>query len=822
MPRRMSSSSVRCSTHSESIVRRSTSRSTIAQSVSPTSASFASSLASASSRRCAPSASREPTSQRSSSDVPGPSRPMAWSAWCKRLEAPVVRVLAGAVQVEERLDLLVEEGPNRVGQVLVVEDLVALGVDRLALLVDDVVVLDDALADVEVEALDARLRALDRLADHPRLDRDVVLEAEALHEAGDSLRGEPLHEVVLEGQVEAGGAGVALATGTTAELVVDAPAVVALRADDVEPAGRHDDVVLGVAARLRLAEDLVVRRLVHLGRVEAALVEHLRGQAGRVAAEHDVGPAAGHVRGDRHRPAAPGLGDDPGLLLVELGVEDLVLDPAPAEHLAEDLGLLDGDRADEDGAARLGHLLDLVDHGIELAVLVPEDEVRVVVADHRLVRRDRDDLEPVDLVELLGLGHRRAGHAGQLVVEAEVVLERDRGERDRLALDAQPLLGLDRLVEPLAPAAAGHLAPGELVDDDDLAVLDEVVLVAPVERVSPERLLEVPGVAGVGVVEVRQVEEPLHLRHALLGGRDGAVLEVDEVVAALLGALGASLELRHEAGEGVVEVGRLLGLPADDERGAGLVDEDVVDLVDDPEEALALDPLVELRDHVVAEVVEAVLVVRAVGDVGGVGLAAGDRAEVDEALVARRVARLEDVGGVVDDDPHREPEEVVDRPHPLGVAAGEVVVDRHDVDAAPGQAVEGGGERRHEGLALARLHLGDLALVEDRAADELDVEVAHPEGPLHRLAGAGEDLREDVVEGRLELLVLLLAARLLHVTAALEVVLLELVRRWGRSRPGAPRARRGSRRRGRGCPRRTRARARPRARWWRRRAAGSA
>ncbi len=74
-------------------------------------------------------------------------------------------MLAGAELVEERLDLLVEEGPHRVGEVLVVEDLVALGVDRLALLVDDVVELDDALADVEVEALDAA----DVLAEQPRL-----------------------------------------------------------------------------------------------------------------------------------------------------------------------------------------------------------------------------------------------------------------------------------------------------------------------------------------------------------------------------------------------------------------------------------------------------------------------------------------------------------------------------------------------------------------------------------------------------------------------------------------------------------------------------
>ena len=172
---------------------------------------------------------------------------------------------------------------------------------------------------------------------------------------------------------------------------------------------------------------------------------------------------------------------------------------------------------------------------------------------------------------------------GQLVVQAEVVLEGDRGEGHALALDAQALLGLDGLVEALAPAPARHLPAGELVDDDDLAVLDDVVAVALVERVGPERLLEVAGEARVGVVHVLDAEPALHLLDALLGRGDGLVLEVDEVVAALLLALGPLLQARHEPGEGEVQVGRLLGLAADDQRRPRLVDEDVVDLVDDRE-----------------------------------------------------------------------------------------------------------------------------------------------------------------------------------------------------------------------------------------------
>ena len=146
----------------------------------------------------------------------------------------------------------------------------------------------------------------------------------------------------------------------------------------------------------------------------------------------------------------------------------------------------------------------------------------------------------------------------------------------------------------------------------------------------------------IGVVEVLDTEHPLHLVTPTFGRADRPVLEVDEEVPTFLGAFRPWDQARHEPGEGVVLVGRLLGLAADDQWRARLVDQDVVDLVDDGEVLAALDPLVELDDHVVAEVVEPELVVRAVGDVGGVGLAALDRAEVDQALVAGRVARLED------------------------------------------------------------------------------------------------------------------------------------------------------------------------------------
>ena len=191
---------------------------------------------------------------------------------------------------------------------------------------------------------------------------------------------------------------------------------------------------------------------------------------------------------------------------------------------------------------------------------------------------------------------------------------------------------------------------------------------------------------------------------------------------------GARLQLRDDAIDLVVEVGRFLGRAGDDERRPRLVDEDAVDLVDDREVVPALDVVRELELHVVAQVVEAELVVGAVGDVGGVG---------DLAL---------GVVQVVLDHADRHAEEAVDPAHPLGVAAGEVVVHGDDVDALALERVQIGGQRRDERLALAGLHLGDLALVQHRAADELHVEVPHVQHAAAGLADDGERLGQQIVE----------------------------------------------------------------------------
>ena len=110
-----------------------------------------------------------------------------------------------------------------------------------------------------------------------------------------------------------------------------------------------------------------------------------------------------------------------------------------------------------------------------------------------------------------GLRLGGAGHAGQLLVEAEVVLNRDRRQRLRFALDLDAFLGFDGLVQAIAPAAAGHQAAGVFIDDDDLVVLDDVLHVLLVEAVGLEQLRDGVDALRLGLVILPAASPSLQL-----------------------------------------------------------------------------------------------------------------------------------------------------------------------------------------------------------------------------------------------------------------------------------------------------------------------
>ena len=186
-------------------------------------------------------------------------------------------------------------------------------------------------------------------------------------------------QIVFEAHEETRLARIALPSGAAPELKIHTAAFVTIRPDHIEAAERRD---------------LVVFRLV-------------------LASQPDVGSAAGHVRGDGDRAERPGAGDDARFHRVVLRVQNLARHAGVAKPRREALRLFDGERPDQHRASGRMRALDLFDHGPLLGVPMGEDDVRVIDADHRAVRRHDDHVEPVQLTQLRRGGLGRAGHAAQ-------------------------------------------------------------------------------------------------------------------------------------------------------------------------------------------------------------------------------------------------------------------------------------------------------------------------------------------------------------------------------------------------------------------------
>ena len=203
-------------------------------------------------------------------------------------------------------------------------------------------------ARLEVLSFHRFLRRLNALRDQPRLNRHTFFHPQLQHQSLQALAAEDAHQVVFQREEEARAARVALPPGAPAQLVINAPRFVPLRPQDVQPAHRHHFIVLAGGLFFEAGErlrpfffrhpeelPLVVEIDVLFVAAVAFLARRQRfrlpvgqqvvlGYELRVAAQHDVGAASGHVGREGDGVLPPRLRHDEGFALVLLGVQHLV------------------------------------------------------------------------------------------------------------------------------------------------------------------------------------------------------------------------------------------------------------------------------------------------------------------------------------------------------------------------------------------------------------------------------------------------------------------------------------------------------------------
>ena len=137
-----------------------------------------------------------------------------------------------------------------------------------------------------------------------------------------------------------------------------------------------------------------------------------------------------------------------------------------------------------------------------------------------------------------------------------------------------------------------------------------------------------------------------------------------------------------------------------------------------------------VNHHVVTKIIEAELVIRAVGDISGVSLA------------------LFIVILAVNYKSRSKSEEAVNTAHFLTVTGSEVVVDRNYMNALFGKRVKICGQGCNEGFTFTRFHLRNSSLMKKNTAHKLNSVRTLAENSLIRLANEGERLGQNIVKSR--------------------------------------------------------------------------
>ena len=292
-------------------------------------------------------------------------------------DVPLLRIgVLRDVLGDEIVDHVVAHVGDGLGDMLVLHEVDALLEDDLALVVHDVVVLQDVLADVEVARLDLLLRLLERLVDPGMDDRLVLLQAELRQHA--VQLSEPKMRIRSScsdrKNFERPG------SPWRPERPRSWLSMRRLSWRSVPSTKRPPAASAVSFSRATCGADRVGARVAHALGPVLDVGEFLADAHVGVAAELDVGAAAGHVGGDGDRARHAGLRDDVGLLLVVAGVQhredlgrlgarvagverregvrvgEVVLLPALlAQQLGELLGLLDRGGADQHRLAALLH-----------------------------------------------------------------------------------------------------------------------------------------------------------------------------------------------------------------------------------------------------------------------------------------------------------------------------------------------------------------------------------------------------------------------------------------------------------------------------------
>ena len=250
-------------------------------------------------------------------------------------------------------------------------------------------------------------------------------------------------------------------------------------------------------------------------------------------AEKNIRTTACHICRDCDRALLAGILDYFSFLLMELGIQDIMRNTVLAQKGTELLGLRDGCRTDKNRTSRRMHLVHGLCNGLIFRLFRLIDEVRLIYTLYRTVRRYNDNRQVIDFEELVFLCLCRTCHTRKLAVHAEIVLEGNGSKSLGLTLDLNAFLSLNSLMKALGVTASEHQTACKFIDNNNLAVPDNIIPVALHKCLRTESRVEAVGILDIlRGIKILYAKSALNLVHRFIAWGNRFLLFVNLVILA--------------------------------------------------------------------------------------------------------------------------------------------------------------------------------------------------------------------------------------------------------------------------------------------------
>ena len=156
-------------------------------------------------------------------------------------------------------------------------------------------------------------------------------------------------------------------------------------------------------------------------------------------------------------------------------VQYLMIDARLTKNSRKILRSFDGGRSHQNRLPLVTTVLYTAENSTKLFTLSTVNQVWLIITDHRHVGRYDHHLKSINLLKFHSFSVCSTRHTGQLIVQPEQVLEGDRCEGLILLLDWNSFFGFNSLVKAFPPTPPCHHTPGELIDNYDLTIANDVI-----------------------------------------------------------------------------------------------------------------------------------------------------------------------------------------------------------------------------------------------------------------------------------------------------------------------------------------------------------